>query len=95
MLPPELQKLSLTCPNCKKGIPLTLDVVFRKASATCTNCSTVLELQAPMISRTFQAMGDVEKVAKKIEDARAEYTKTVERFKSAVSDLVKAVKVSS
>jgi hypothetical protein len=40
-------------------------------------------------------MADVEKASKKIEEAREEYAKTVNRFKSALADLVKGTRVSS
>lgn len=40
-------------------------------------------------------MSDAEKAAKRVEEVRADYTKSVERFKAAVADLVKAVRVSS
>ena len=95
MLPPELQKITPTCPSCKKGVSSTLDVVFKKASLPCPHCKSILEFSAASVSRSFQSMGDVEKASKKIEEARGEYTKTLDRFKSALADLVKGVRVSS
>ena len=95
MLPPELQKVSFTCPSCKKGLALTLDSVFRKASITCVHCSTVIEFQGPVITKVLQTVGDVEKAAARMVEVRTDYTKTVERFKAVVADLLKTVRVSS
>jgi len=95
MLPPELQKVTLTCPSCKKGLSLTLDAVFRKASIQCVHCKTVIEFQGQAITKTLQVVGDVEKAVARMSEVRTEYSKTVERFKAAVSDLLKTAKISS
>lgn len=95
MLPADLQKVTLVCPSCKKGLSLTLQQVFKRASAQCPHCNSEIQFQAGQVSRVLQMMSDAEKAAKRVEEVRADYTKSVERFKAAVADLVKAVRVSS
>jgi uncharacterized protein YaaR (DUF327 family) len=48
-----------------------------------------------MISRTLQMMSEVEKAGKRVEEARTEYSKSIERFKASVSDLLKTARSSS
>ncbi|MGH2568433.1 MAG: hypothetical protein ACRDGA_08855, partial [Bacteroidota bacterium] len=95
MLPPELQKVSFTCPACKKALSLTLDVVFKRASVECFHCKRVIEFEGPVVARALQSVSDVEKKAVQIAEVRADYSKTVERFKAAVSDLLKSARIAS
>jgi len=95
MLPPELQKVEFTCPSCKKALSLTLDIVFKRASVQCIHCKCVIEFAGPLVARTLQSVSDVEKGAARIAEVRTEYTKTVERFKGAIADLLKTAKISS
>jgi hypothetical protein len=94
LLPADLQKVSLVCPSCKKGLSMTLQQVFKRASVPCPHCQTEIQFQAGHVSRVLQMMGDAEKAAKRVEEVRVEYMKSVERFKAAVADLVKTVRAS-
>ncbi len=95
MLPPELQKVAFTCPSCSKGITLTLDIVFKRASIQCVHCKSTVEFDGPVVARALQSVGDVEKGAAKMAEVRSDYTKTVERFKGTVADLLKTARVTS
>ena len=95
MLPPELQKVAFTCPSCKKGLSLTLDIVFKRASVQCVHCTGVIEFEGPVVARALQSVSAVEKGAAQMTAVRTEYTKTVERFKGAVADLLKTARITS